>query len=97
MKCAKKRLIISHANVVSFVSVIHAAVVGIIVLVTTNLAIILGTTAMKILGIRTCRITQTVKMNTALHLRTEKVTLLKELKVLPSYIVTFLPCGLKYS
>ena len=75
----------------------HVVVVDTIVLATTSLAIILGTTAMKILGIRTCRITQTVKMNTALHLRTEKVTLLKELKVLPSYIVTFLPCGLKYS
>ena len=60
---AKKRLTISHANVASFVSVIHAAVAGIIVLVTTNLAIILGTTATMKLGILICRNILTAKMN----------------------------------
>ena len=67
VKCAKKRLIILHANVVNFVSVIHAAVVGIIVLVTTNLAIILDTIATKNLGILICQNTLTAKMKTALH------------------------------
>ena len=58
---------ISRAKDAGFVFAMHAVVADTIVLATTNLAITLGTTAMKNLGIPICRIILTVKMKTALH------------------------------
>ena len=70
---AKKKLTISRAKDASFVFAVHAVVADTIVLATTNLAITLGTTATKNLGILICRTTLTVKMKTALHWRTARL------------------------